>query len=95
MANTFYQANVTDMAGLINYANNLSGGIMTPLFVLAVWIIVFTYTLNEGFSKAFIGASFVSFVVSVLFIAMGIMSGGFIILNLALLAIGGILLWRG
>ena len=94
MIMAFMTRNITDMVGLIGYANDLSGSILTPLFCMAIWVICFTIMLGEGVDRAFIFASFVSFVVSVLFIAMGIISTSYIVIFLVLLAFSAFLAWR-
>lgn len=85
---THFEQGVT---GIISYANTVSEGIFTPLFLLALWIIVFLGSvtgIKMNASSGWIFASFLCGVIAVPMAIAGMLNSKFIYVLVILLAIG-------
>lgn len=100
MANIYALPNKTDTEGiyeLFRYVNNTAGGIFFPVIILVIWIIAFVSMLFSGnlerpsSSKAWIFASFVSSILSILLSILGLMASKYMYINFVLLGFG--VLW--
>jgi hypothetical protein len=101
LAPAFFVKNVTSVQDFIDYVNELSGGIFLPFLIAALWVIIYAQTVGTfGETKAFQYASFVTFVVTVIMVAIPTSDGGslldpaYLILPLIFLGISGYMLWK-
>jgi hypothetical protein len=70
--------------------NNLSNGVMMPLVLLAIWIIALVGAISEGrqASRAFIFASFVSAILSIILSLVGLLNPQYMYFSFLLVGAG-------
>lgn len=90
----FFFRNVTDITELLKYSNDLSGNLYIPLFLVAMWIIVFAASQNAGNVKSFSMASIFTFTLSIFFVGLGLINSQLIVIPLFLVAVSGFLIWK-
>ena len=79
--------------GAIRFINNVSGHSFIALILIALWFIfMFIMTMRTGFLEALTSVSFVLFIISLIFQAIGAATFMLLISFFALTVIGGILL---
>lgn len=84
-----YPQNITSIEKLIGHANEVSSGWLLPMFVLGLFVVIFS-TLRARFyrtSDSLLISSFTTFVLTALFWAAGLLSGRIILLFLVLVAV--------
>ena len=82
------------MYTLFKWVNEGTGGIWMPFTLLAVWIIAMVGSISEGrqASRAFIFASFITAILSILLSLIGMLNSQYMYLSFLLVAIG--LIWH-
>lgn len=69
MAYSSPPANATTFVGILEYFNSTSHNLFTPLIVVGVFFIIFIklmFNSNEGSGRAFVTASFICMMISIL-----------------------------
>jgi hypothetical protein len=97
--------NITSMTDLFNYTNNNmiydvqgggTGGMFGILLLFGLFmLIIISQKDTQPAGNAFALSGFITFVISVLLMAMGIMPGWGVGMFFALMLIGVILVWKG
>ena len=78
---------------LFQYSSNVSGGLFMPIMMVVIWVIAFMGAMAEGrqMSRAFIFASFIYAILSMMLAFVNLISANFMYFSFLLVAIG--LLW--
>ena len=85
--------NTEDILAMTLYANDVSGGILAPLLLLAIYIIIFVAMISvSAASVAFLSASFISMVLSIILSVLGLIAPKWMYLLILATAAG--VLWR-
>ena len=69
-----YPTNMSGLGSILTYANTISGGIFGYVMLLAIWLVFFLGLKKPEFEKSALASTFITFVVSVLFASLGIVS---------------------
>lgn len=80
---------------IVSYVNQVTAGLFLPLFLLAIFIIIFVTTMWMGPGKAFTFASFFCSILSIFMAVGGWLSTTYMYLSFVLLAIGIMMLRLG
>ena len=79
---------MTDIAGYIRFANELSGGAFGWMLVVAITVIVFVMMSKQDSRRGFTVAVFAGFWISMFLSLMGIVQGEIVLIMLLLVAVG-------
>jgi len=79
-------SNITSLIGWINYADDLTGGYFGVFVLVGLFVVSFAVGQQLGFKKSILGSAFISFIVSVLLRAIGVLADMWVVL-----AFGGLL----
>jgi len=81
---TNYYQNVTNMQQLLGVANDQTGGWFYFGVSIMIFIVLLVSFLGFGFESAVVASSFITLILSVLLVYMGLMSWGWAMLYLGL-----------
>jgi hypothetical protein len=86
-------ADMQDLFTMWRYVNNTSGGVFTPLIVLALFVVMFVGGLVSGAraSRVWTFASFFATILTIIFAVAGLMNKNYIYLLILFTALG--LVW--
>jgi len=79
--------NVTTFPGIMEYNNEVTGGMFSLWAIIAVWMIMFLATSNRPKPVALMFASFVTCVVTVLLSTIGLVSSDVVVI-VAIITVG-------
>ena len=82
------QENITTFEQMITVVNTMTGGLFAPIILVCIWLIIFLSLSVYRNIEAFTAASFITFIISAMFWAMGILNPAATML-LALMIIAG------
>lgn len=85
--------NTKDWLEIINYSNNLTGGLLMPVVLLCIWIITFISTLSLGIGgggapRAWTFASFFTMILAIFSTLMNLLSVKYMYVSILLLGVG-------
>lgn len=73
--------------GIVTYVNDTSGGIMTPLMLLVVWIVIFLSQVGYGFQRAMLSSSLIASVLSILMVVVNLLSPTYMYISFVFLGL--------
>ena len=82
---TNYYQNVTDFQGLLGVANDQTGGWFYFGVSIMVFVVLTITFLSFGFEAAVLSAAFITLILSMLLVYMGLMSWGWLMFYLGLI----------
>lgn len=91
----FYTTNITGLPDLMGWANALSGGVIAPLSVFALWFIIFLSSSSafHNMNKGFAFSSVFALLITTAYIALEWMPGWTIGIPLVMVGFAGALTW--
>jgi hypothetical protein len=81
-------SNITDVAGYVRFANQLSDGIFGWMIVVAMFVLVYIMMSKRDSKQGFTVAAFAGFWVSMFLSLMGIVQGEIVLMMLLMTAVG-------
>ena len=87
--NTTALMNVSGFYDVATYANDITQGMITGMFIMAFYFVAIMVLLRWGFKEAVMSASFVTFVVSLFFLYAGLLN---LIVILVIVAMMGLMI---
>lgn len=92
MPKPFRDPEFNETTGMITYVNEVTEGWMTILVLIAAWLIMLIIIMRQGYktSQAIMATSFMTFVLSTLFWAAGLVMGKIVTIFLLLTVLGTI-----
>ena len=89
MTQPYPNPNITGIVGLVDYANNVAQGWITPLFLIVGMVSIFIIMKTKQYrtSDSFAIAAFIPFMLSTFLWIMGLLPGQYVTIFLALFVI--------
>ena len=87
---TINSSDVSDLFGIMNYSNNVSGGLFMPVMLLVIGAIALLGTVFSGKSvfRGMTYAGFICSILSILMVLMGWLNGNYMYFCFLMTAIG-------
>lgn len=85
--------NLSGLPALISVTNEASNGLMTGLFIIAVWVVLLFAFLRFDFIKAMATSSFICFILSTFLVYLDLLNIMFLLVFLFLTAGAGLLMY--
>ncbi len=85
--------NLTGLPELIQVTNQASNGLLTGLFIIAVWVVLLFAFLRFDFIKAVASSSFLCFILSVFLVYLDLLNIMFLLIFLFLTAGSALLMY--
>lgn len=76
------------LQGIAQYVNDTSGGIITPLMLLALWIVMLISQLGFGFQRAFLVSSFIASGISIMMVIMNFLAPTYMYISFVFVGLG-------
>ena len=91
---TYAAPNITQVTDIFIYADTVSNGVYGAGILMALFIVVFSWTLRAGSTKnAFVAASTITVITSILFRYLSIINGMTLTIFLVIAFVSYIWLW--
>jgi hypothetical protein len=91
MAYEYMNRSYTGIEGIVRYVNDASGGVMTPLILLAIWLVVLVSQLAYGTQRALLSSSIVASLLAIILTALGMLSPTYMYLSFVVVGISIVL----
>ena len=69
-----YPTNITKLADLALWTNNVTSGFFWPLILFAIFMILFLSFMSYGTTRAFAGSSFITMILAIMMGVIGLVS---------------------
>lgn len=84
----------TNITGVAQYANEVTGGMFWLLIFFALWSVLFMSMAKFGEKKALTSSSFITALVSYMLAAMGLINVGYVLIPTAITVLGVLIMGK-